>query len=57
MNVFDHLSQWKKDVERLAERNEQLLTGALIGVAGILILVAIFGKAHHKAMAAIYIVL
>lgn len=57
MNVFDHLSQWKKDVEVLAERNEQLLTGALLGVAGILILIAIFGGPRHKALAAIYIVL
>ena len=57
MDVFDKLTQWKKDAEALATRHEQAMTNILLGVAAVLILVALFGKPHHKAMATIYIVL
>jgi len=52
-----NLKKWKRNVETLAEAHEAALTCALLGIALILILVALFGKPHHKAMACIYIVL
>lgn len=52
-----NLLKWKNDVVQLAESHERLITCCLFIVAAILILVAIYGRAHHKALAMIYIVL
>jgi hypothetical protein len=51
------LQQWKNNAIQFAESHEREITCLLVLIAVILILVAIFGKAHHKAMAMVYIVL
>ncbi len=51
------LKQWKRRLVRTAEAHEQILTGALLGVAVILALVALFGKTEHKIAAGVYIIL
>ncbi len=52
--MIDRLS---KNVEAFAIAHERLLTGLLLAIAAGLILVALFGKSHHKAMCLVYIVL
>lgn len=51
------LKKWKDSAMFLAEQHEQVLTCLLVGVAIVLLAIAFFGKAHHKAGALIYIVL
>jgi uncharacterized YccA/Bax inhibitor family protein len=51
------LARWRSNAVQLAESHENLITGALLLVGIILILVAVFGKSHHKAIAMAYIIL
>lgn len=52
-----NLLKWKNDAVQLAEAHERLITCVLVAVAVVLLLVAFYGKAHHKALAMVYIVL
>lgn len=51
------LIKWKNSAVQLAEAHEREVTGILLIVAVVLIAVALFGRAHHKALALSYIVL
>ena len=54
---METLILWKNRVVRAAEAHEGILSGALILVAVLLILVAVFGKTEHKIAAGVYIIL
>lgn len=49
------LQQWKDDAFSLAKRYEAQCTFALILIALVLIGIALWGKAHHKAGALLWI--
>lgn len=51
------LAEMKKNAETFLLTHEQALTITLLVIAGLLILVALKGKPHHKAAACLYIVL
>lgn len=51
------LKQWKNNAIQLAESHEREITCVLVLVAVILLAIAVWGKAHHKAMAMVYILL
>lgn len=50
------LNQWKNTVENFTIQHETAITAFLVAVAVVLVLVALFGKPHHKALAMLYIV-
>ncbi len=54
---MDEIRKWKRRIARTAEAHEQIMTGALLGAALLLALIAVFGRAHHKAAACLYILL
>lgn len=51
------LATLKNRAEAYFTEHEAALTCILLAVAAVLILVAIFGKPHHKVLAGLYIVL